>query len=94
MLLNLGFDQKKKDINTTQTNQQTEQEESVKHLDGTVEVSFRIDVKGKVEIVNIQATHPQLADYVIQKLNRIQLNKSESGAGQIIHYRFVFRKQA
>lgn len=69
-------------------------EEAIKHLDGTVEVSFRIDVKGKVEIVSIQATHPQLADYVINKLNRIQLDKSDSAAGQIIKYRFVFKKQA
>ncbi len=63
-------------------------------LDGTVEVSFRIDGTGKVEILNIAATSPQLADYVIKKLNRIQLEKGDPQIGQIIKYRFVFKKQA
>ncbi|MEZ4798594.1 MAG: hypothetical protein R2809_02220 [Flavobacteriales bacterium] len=63
------------------------------NLDGTVEVSFRIDTGGKVEILKINATHPQLADYVIKKLNKIQLEKGDPQIGQIIKYRFVFKKQ-
>ena len=42
-----------------------------KELEGTVEVSFKIDGAGKVEILNINATSPQLADYVIKKLKKI-----------------------
>lgn len=63
------------------------------NLDGTVEVSFRIDTGGKVEILKINASHPQLADYVIKKLNKIQLEKGDPQIGQIIKYRFVFKKQ-
>ncbi len=65
-----------------------------KDLDGTVEVSFRIDGTGKVEIISINATSPQLADYVIKKLNKIQLQKGDPQIGQVIKYRFVFKKQA
>lgn len=65
-----------------------------KDLDGTVEVSFRIDGSGKVEIISINATSPQLADYVIKKLNKIQLQKGDPQIGQVIKYRFVFKKQA
>jgi hypothetical protein len=67
---------------------------SVKDLEGTVEVSFRIDPKGKVEIIHIAATSPQLADYVIKKLNRIHLDSGDPQIGQVIKYRFVFKKQA
>lgn len=72
----------------------SQEDEAVKHLEGTVEVSFRIDKAGKVEIVNMNATNPQLADYVIKKLNKIKLEKGDPQAGKIIKYRFVFRKQA
>ena len=64
------------------------------NLEGTVEVSFRIDDKGRVEILTIAASSPQLADYVIKKLNRIQLEKGDPQIGQVIKYRFVFKKQA
>jgi hypothetical protein len=57
-------------------------------------VSFRIDGSGKVEIISINATSPQLADYVIKKLNKIQLQKGDPQIGQVIKYRFVFKKQA
>jgi hypothetical protein len=65
-----------------------------KELEGTVEVSFKIDGAGKVEILNINATSPQLADYVIKKLKKIQLEKGDPQIGQVIKYRFVFKKQA
>ncbi|MCC6601037.1 MAG: hypothetical protein IT223_10240 [Crocinitomicaceae bacterium] len=67
--------------------------EQDKNLEGTVEVAFKIDGGGKVEILNINATNPQLADYVIKKLNKIQLERGDPQIGQIIKYRFVFKKQ-
>jgi hypothetical protein len=76
--------------------QQPEQpgKEAIEHvLKGTAEVSFRIDPSGKVEILSIQATNQQLIDYVIKKLNKIQLDKGDPQIGQIIKYRFVFKKQ-
>lgn len=64
------------------------------NLDGVVEVSFRVDNLGKVQILNINSTSPQLSDYVIKKLSKIQLDSSNSEIGKIIKYRFVFKKQA
>jgi hypothetical protein len=72
-----------------QTNQVIKSE-----LEGTVEVSFKIDNGGKVQILEMNATSQALADYVIKKLNKIQLEKSDYNSGQIIKYRFVFKKQA
>jgi hypothetical protein len=69
-------------------------DEQEPNLDGVVEVSFRLDSEGKVQILNINSTSPQLSDYVIKKLNRIQLDGSNSELGKIIKYRFVFKKQA
>lgn len=74
--------------------EQTQEDEAVKNLEGTVEVSFKIDGMGRVQIVNMNASNPQLADYVIKKLNKIKLNKSDTQDGKIIKYRFVFKKQA
>jgi hypothetical protein len=74
--------------------EQTQEDEAVKNLEGTVEVSFKIDRMGRVQIVNMNASNPQLADYVIKKLNKIKLNKSDTQDGKIIKYRFVFKKQA
>lgn len=73
---------------------QTTEQAAPNGMEGTVEVSFRIDATGKVQILNIAATSPQLADYVIKKLNRIQLQKGDPQTGQVIKYRFVFKKQA
>lgn len=64
------------------------------NLDGVVEVSFKIDAAGKVQIVNLNSTSPQLSDYVMKKLSRIQLDQGGGEAGKVIKYRFVFKKQA
>ena len=67
---------------------------SEKELEGTVEVSFMINTEGKVQILKINASSPSLVDYVVKKLNKIQLTDSDSQVGQVIKYRFVFKKQA
>ncbi len=64
------------------------------NLDGVVEVSFKIDNLGKVQILNINSTSPQLSDYVIKKLGKIQLDEGTTQLGKVIKYRFVFKKQA
>jgi len=74
--------------------QHSNDDEAVKNQDGTVEVSFKIDNQGRVQIVSMNASNPQLADYVIKKLNKIKLSNSDAQSGKIIKYRFVFRKQA
>ncbi|MBX7051037.1 MAG: hypothetical protein K1X54_03280 [Flavobacteriales bacterium] len=69
-------------------------EEQEPNLDGVVEVSFKIDQMGKVQILNINSTSPQLSEYVIKKLSKIQLEEGNSQVGKVIKYRFVFKKQA
>ncbi|MBL0315531.1 MAG: hypothetical protein IPP69_07010 [Flavobacteriales bacterium] len=64
------------------------------NLDGVVEVSFKIDQLGKVQILNINSTSPQLSEYVIKKLSKIQLSEGNTQVGKVIKYRFVFKKQA
>lgn len=64
------------------------------NLDGVVEVSFKIDNEGRVEILTINSTSPQLADYVIRKLGKVKLEQGSSQTGKVIKYSFVFKKQA
>lgn len=63
------------------------------NLDGVVEVSFTIDNQGKVQIVNINSTNPQLAEYVIKKLGKVKLTDGPSEPGKVVKYSFVFKKQ-
>jgi selenocysteine lyase/cysteine desulfurase len=64
------------------------------NLDGLVEVSFKIDAAGKIQIVHINSTSPQLTEYVVNKLSKIKLSKDTAPDGKVITYRFVFKKQA
>ena len=63
-------------------------------MEGTVDVSFKINTEGKVNILNIKSSNPDLIDYVVKKLKKIQLDQSDQSIGQTIKYRFVFKKQA
>ncbi|MDP4828281.1 MAG: hypothetical protein NWR73_11370 [Flavobacteriales bacterium] len=62
--------------------------------EGTVEVSFKIDDSGKVRVLSIESTSPDLMQYVLTKLEKIQLDSLEKNDGQTIRYRFVFKPQA
>jgi selenocysteine lyase/cysteine desulfurase len=64
------------------------------NLDGLVEVSFKIDAAGKIQIVHINSTSPQLTEYVVNKLSKIKLSNDTASDGKVITYRFVFKKQA
>jgi len=64
------------------------------NLDGLVEVSFKIDASGKIQIVHINSTSPQLTEYVVNKLSKIKLSNDTAPDGKVITYRFVFKKQA
>lgn len=62
-------------------------------LQGTVEVSFKIDDAGRVKVVNIESSNPELMDYVLDKLKKIKLDNARSN-GKTIRYRFVFKQQS
>lgn len=64
------------------------------NMDGLVEVSFKVDASGKIQIVHINSTSPQLTEYVVKKLSKIKLDDSTGSNGKVITYRFVFKKQA
>lgn len=66
----------------------------VTQFQGTVEVSFRIEADGTVDIVNINANNPELIEYVIAKLQKIKLDPSYQNLGKTIKYRFQFKKEA
>ena len=70
----------------------TEQQQP--NMDGLVEVSFKIDAAGKIQIVHINSTSPQLTEYVVAKLSKIKLSNDTAPDGKVITYRFVFKKQA
>ena len=90
-----GLEAQEKLTRTKAQKEQPQKNQVIKsELEGTVEVSFKIDNGGKVQILEMNATSQALADYVIKKLNKIQLEKSDYNSGQIITYRFVFKKQA
>jgi len=64
------------------------------NIDGLVEVSFRVDETGRIQIVHINSTSTQLTEYVVKKLTKIKLNTDSGSEGKVITYRFVFKKQA
>ncbi len=63
-------------------------------LHGEVEVSFKIGLDGKANILDIKSENPDLVDYVRTKLNKIQLQKDDINIDEIITYRFIFKKEA
>jgi hypothetical protein len=63
------------------------------NMDGVVEVSFKIDGQGKIQIVDLVSTSPQLSEYVLKKLAKIQINEQSADSGKVIKYRFTFKKQ-
>lgn len=64
------------------------------NMDGLVEVSFKIDETGRIQIVHINSTSTQLTEYVVKKLTKIKLDTESGSEGKVITYRFVFKKQA
>lgn len=62
-------------------------------LQGEVEVSFKIGLDGKADILSIVSENPALVDYVKNKLKKIQLQKGDINIDEIITYRFVFKDE-
>jgi hypothetical protein len=61
--------------------------------EGVVEVVMKVDSEGKLKVVNLSATNEELAKYVMLKLKDMSNKSPSSTAGQVIKYRFVFKKQ-
>jgi len=72
----------------------SQESKSEQKLKGEVEVSFKIGLDGKANILSIVSENPALVDYVKNKLNKIQLQKGDINIDEIIPYRFVFKEEA
>jgi len=63
-----------------------------KNQEGVVEVVMKVDEKGHWKVVNMAATNEELAKYVLTKLKDYN-QASHKAVGQVVKYRFVFKKQ-
>lgn len=63
-----------------------------KNQEGVVEVVMKVDDKGNWKVVNMAATNEELAKYVLTKLKDYN-QTSHKALGQVVKYRFVFKKQ-
>lgn len=63
-----------------------------KNQEGVVEVVMKVDEKGNWKVVNMAATNEELAKYVLTKLKDYN-QASHKAIGQVVKYRFVFKKQ-
>ncbi len=63
-----------------------------KNQEGVVEVVMKVDEKGNWKVVNMAATNEELAKYVLTKLKDYN-QTSHKAIGQVVKYRFVFKKQ-
>lgn len=63
-----------------------------KNQEGVVEVVMKVDEKGNWKVVNMAATNEELAKYVLTKLKDYN-QVSHKAVGQVVKYRFVFKKQ-
>lgn len=63
-----------------------------KELAGSVDVEFTVNNNGRIEVLGIDASSPELMDYVTRKLRTIKLS-SQGDPGRVMRYRFVFRQQ-
>jgi hypothetical protein len=65
-----------------------------KNHEGVVEVVMKVDQKGQWKVVNMAATNEELAKYVLSKLKEYNMQANSKSVGQVVKYRFVFKKQA
>ena len=63
-------------------------------MDGAVLVSFVVDIEGRLKIVDAEATNPELRDYVLRQLEKVDIGDNPSGTWKIERRRFVFRPEA
>ena len=63
-------------------------------MDGVVVVSFVVDIEGRLKIVEAETTNPELRDYVLRQLEKVDIGDNPSGTWKIERRRFVFRPEA
>jgi len=64
------------------------------NMHGTVLATFVVDNEGKLEILDMKSTNPELSDYVRGKLDKVDLEDNNGGIWRKTTIRFVFKKEA
>lgn len=60
---------------------------------GTVITTFVVDREGKLEVLDIKSTNPNLIDHVRRKLAKVDLKDNNDGIWRKTTVRFVFKKE-
>jgi hypothetical protein len=63
-------------------------------MDGVVLVSFVVDIEGHLKVVDAEGTNPQLRDYVVRQMEKVDIGDNPTGTWKIERRRFVFRPEA
>lgn len=62
-------------------------------MHGTVIATFVVDREGKLEVLDLKSTNPNLIDYVRGKLAKVDLKDGNDGIWRKTSVRFVFKKE-
>jgi Gram-negative bacterial TonB protein C-terminal len=64
-----------------------------KRMDGEVLVSFVIDATGKVKVISAESENPELRDYVLRMLSKVDIGQNPDGSWKTTHVRFAFHPE-
>jgi len=60
---------------------------------GVVDVSFAVDVQGRLVVKEARSENQALRDYVVRKLGKVQVGANPSGLWSTTHLRFIFKPE-
>lgn len=67
--------------------------ERTHRMDGEVLVSFVIDTRGKVNVINARSANTALCEYVLRMLAKVDIGDNPDGLWKTTHMRFRFRPE-
>jgi hypothetical protein len=67
--------------------------ERSQRMDGEVLVSFVVDAAGKVKVISARSENPELRDYVLRMLSKVDIGDNPDGTWKIDHVRFSFHPE-
>ena len=62
-----------------------------RNIEGLVLVSFSVDSLGNLHLTGVNASHPELSDYVVRTIENIRVLPSDNAVGKSFNMKFVFR---
>ena len=67
--------------------------EDKKDMTGEVFVSFVVNTEGKLVVIDCTSANEQLRDYVMHRLERVDIGDNPNGVWKTTRMRFVFRPE-